>query len=556
MPELILGPALRHVGRRTATVWVETDGPCTVEVLGSRADTFAVAGHHYALVIVEGLEPGTGNPYRVHLDGRQVWPAPDTRLPPSRIRTLNGTGPVRIAFGSCRYANGHVGEKFGVDALDALAFRTAAAAPDEWPDLLLMLGDQVYADETTPATRARIAGRRRLDLPPGGEVADYEEYTWLYEESWRDPEVRWLMSTVPCAMIFDDHDVHDDWNSSREWRRDVQRTSWWPERIVGALSSYWVYQHLGNLSPEELAEDPVWAAVRAAAADGRDAEPELRALAVRADAEADGGKGYRWSFWRNLGDVRLVVLDSRCGRMLDGQWRSMLSEAEFRWVADRLDGAYDHLLIGTSVPWLMPPAVHAIEAWDERLAEDHPGTRRARWGERFRLAADLEHWPAFHASFERLGGLIVDVADGRRGDRTPATISVLSGDVHHSYVCVADLSGWESAPARPGTPRSRVFQLTCSPVHNAVPGFMRTAFTLAWSRGAERVTRLLLGRLARIPNPPVSWHRTAGPVFGNAIAQLTLDGRAARVVFDSPNGTDAEESLRRVLTEELSGPTD
>jgi hypothetical protein len=34
-------------------------------------------------------------------------------------------------------------------------------------------------------------------------------YTWLYHESWQDPEVRWLLSTVPSAMIFDDRDVRD-----------------------------------------------------------------------------------------------------------------------------------------------------------------------------------------------------------------------------------------------------------------------------------------------------------------------------------------------------------
>ena len=34
---LVLGPLLRYVGSETATVWVETDGPAEVEVLGRRA---------------------------------------------------------------------------------------------------------------------------------------------------------------------------------------------------------------------------------------------------------------------------------------------------------------------------------------------------------------------------------------------------------------------------------------------------------------------------------------------------------------------------------------
>ena len=68
MPSLVLGPLLRHAGEEEATVWVETDAPCTVEVLGHTARTFHVAGHHYALVVIRGLEPGRAVPYEVTLD--------------------------------------------------------------------------------------------------------------------------------------------------------------------------------------------------------------------------------------------------------------------------------------------------------------------------------------------------------------------------------------------------------------------------------------------------------------------------------------------------------
>ena len=61
--------------------------------------------------------------------------------------------------------------------------------------------------------------------------------------------IRWLFSTVGVAMIFDDHDVHDDWNTSIAWLEEMRAKPWWEERIESALSSYWIYQHLGNLSP-------------------------------------------------------------------------------------------------------------------------------------------------------------------------------------------------------------------------------------------------------------------------------------------------------------------
>ena len=104
---------------------------------------------------------------------------------------------------------------------------------EEWPDLLLMLGDQVYADEVSPAAASFAESRRDTDEPPGERVLDYDEYARLYRESWSEPVIRWLLSTVPTAMIFDDHDVHDDWNiSARLGGGDARRptggtsTSW------------------------------------------------------------------------------------------------------------------------------------------------------------------------------------------------------------------------------------------------------------------------------------------------------------------------------------------
>src|SRR3712207_3207486 len=108
MPALVLGPVLRYVDETEATVWVETDAPCTVAILGHEQRTFHVHGHHYALVHVDGLEPGSVNEYEVHLDGERHWPeeAPEG-FPPSVIRTPSQEHPARIAFGSCRVAAPH-----------------------------------------------------------------------------------------------------------------------------------------------------------------------------------------------------------------------------------------------------------------------------------------------------------------------------------------------------------------------------------------------------------------------------------------------------------------
>ena len=87
------------------------------------------------------------------------------------------------------------------------------------------------------------------------EILDFEEYTWLYEESWSEPLIRWLLSTVSVSMLWDDHDMSDDWNISHSWLEEMRQRSWWHRRAVDCITSYWVYQHLGNLSPPELAEE-------------------------------------------------------------------------------------------------------------------------------------------------------------------------------------------------------------------------------------------------------------------------------------------------------------
>ena len=101
--------------------------------------------------------------------------------------------------------------------------------------------------------------------------------------------------------------------------REIRTVSWWHERILGAYMSYWIYQHLGNLSPAELAENALLAAVR----DAQDAEEILRAFAKRAEEEI---AATRWSYHRDFGRTRLLVLDSRAGRVLDEDRREMLSE--------------------------------------------------------------------------------------------------------------------------------------------------------------------------------------------------------------------------------------
>jgi len=536
--QLLLGPVLRHVDTTTATVWVHTDGPAEVEVLGARASTFSVCGQHYALVEITGLEPGSVTPYQVHLDGELAWPRPGSAWPDSRIRTRGGAGPMRVVFGSCRHAqpdDPRRVDQLGVDALEVYALRMATLPPGDWPDALLLLGDQVYADDPTPQTRRWLDSRRDTTVEPGYEVTDFAEYAHLYRETWSAPEVRWLLSTVPTAMIFDDHDVRDDWNTSAAWRRRMTAQPWWPERIRGALASYWVHQHIGNLAPQERHADPIWCAVQKAEGD---AWPVLREMAESVEADP---ATIRWSFRWDIDGVRLVMVDTRCGRVLTEGRRSMLDEAGFSWVEDAVSrdaASASHLLVGTSLPWLLAPVIH-----DAQSANEVACARGGVLAERFRQAFDLEHWAAFRTSFDRLAALLRRVATD---PDAPATINVLSGDVHHNYVVRADF-GEQTGSA--------VYQLVCSPVRHRVPGALRVLLRAGWSGPLATVVRRWVRRRG-IPDPPLSWRRMTGVFFNNALATLVFAGRGAKLVIEEARTGGRLTQVSRLELGEANPPQD
>jgi hypothetical protein len=540
MAELVLGPVLRHVGTDDATIWLETDAACEVEILGRKATTFGVEGHHYAIVAIEGLEPGSETPYGVKLDGEDVWPEPGSRFPPPAIRTFEPGRRLRIAFGSCRVALPHEppytlpkdDHERGLeqDALYAVALRMLDG-DEPWPDLLLMVGDQIYVDEGSPRVREWVRTRRDVSKPPYEEINYFDEFCALYHESWGDPVIRWLFSTVSTAMVIDDHDMSDDWNISRSWVEEMRQHDWWLERIQSGLMSYWIYQHVGNLSPAHLEENAQYREARGMA----DAGPLLRDFARRAD---EGHEGTRWSFVRELNGTRLIVLDDRSGRVLTEDRRSIFDDEEWDWIQEQAQGDFDHLLIATSDPYLLSPGLHYLEAWNERVCDGAWGVALARLGEKLRRAVDFDHWASFGMSFERLTRLVRELAAGERG-KAPASIGILSGDVHHAYLA-------EVALPRSDRAASVVYQAVCSPFRNALDSHERRTMQLALSR-PFRVAARALARGAGVRDPEIRWRFAEGPFFDNQVATLELDGREATLRLEKtardPRGRDPSLEL-------------
>ena len=315
-------------------------------------------------------------------------------------------------------------------------------------------------------------------------------------------------------MIFDDHDVHDDWNISDGWIAQMRAKPWWEDRILGAYMSYWIYQHLGNLSPARLFDDPIFCAVQESEGDCEELAARASRARARARSRACAGASAATSAARACSSSTRAPVGcspragARCCRTRE--WDVG------RGLAAR--GDFDHLVIGTSLPVMLAAGLHHVEAWNEAVCDGAWGGLAARIGEKVRQGLDLEHWAAFEGCFSRLAVLLEDVAAGRRG-QAPATIVLLSGDVHHAYVAEAWFPGREV--------ESRV-------VAGDVLARSATRWTSASagccerrSRGPWRRWRAALARAAGVAPVPMRWTFAQKPTFDNQIAQLDLHGREA-----------------------------
>ena len=172
MAELILGPLLRYVGSTEATIWVETDAACEVEVLGRTARTLLRRrATTTRWSCIEDLEPGSSEEYEVALDGERVWPPPDSEFPPSVLRTFREEEQIELVFGSCRRRRSRTSRRTrcprrstrrraaGSTPCTPSRSRCSRRTRPAYPDLLFLCGDQVYADEVSPATLEFIAER-------------------------------------------------------------------------------------------------------------------------------------------------------------------------------------------------------------------------------------------------------------------------------------------------------------------------------------------------------------------------------------------------------------
>ena len=327
-------------------------------------------------------------------------------------------------------------------------------------------------------------------------------------------------------MVFDDHDMIDDWNISEAWVHDIQREEWWERHILEGLMTYWLYQHLGNLSPNDIRDEGILEALTAA----DDGQRVLHDWASSTEEFTEGKDRYRFSFVRDIGNVRLVVIDTRNSRTLTPGSRRIVDEREWQWIVESCHADVDHLLIGSSLPVFTPGGIHDLQVWNEAMTDGAWGKMPARLGEWLRRKADLEDWPSFVRSFDDLVDLLADLASAHRA--TPLrSIAVLSGDIHFAY------SSEIHFPIEAGT-GTRVFQLVNSPIRNALRPHERILMRFFMSRVARGLGRILRRAVGR-KRTSVRWKIDHGPVFANCIGVLDYDGDAAGLLIEQATPYDA-----------------
>lgn len=281
-----------------------------------------------------------------------------------------------------------------------------------------------------------------LDLAPPAGLAARELARYAREaqalQGFVDalPAVRRVLAHLPTAMIFDDHDVSDDWNLNLEWEEAAYGHPF-SRRVIGnALIGYLVHQGWGN-RPEAFDEDCMDAVARSLQAPGG---ADHAALIERLLEFRD------WHYtWPTT--PPLVVVDGRTHR-----WRSELSARRpsglMDWEAltdlqQTLRG-FDAVLLVTSAPIFGVKLIETVQHLFTYLGRP--------------LMVDAENWMSHPGAASAVLNIF-------RHPQTPQVFVVLSGDVHYSFV--NDVTLRPRGRLRRDGPR--IWQVCSSGLANAFP---------------------------------------------------------------------------------------
>lgn len=125
------------------------------------------------------------------------------------------------------------------------------------------------------------------------------------------PTVRKLLANIPTYMIFDDHDVTDDWNITGDWYDGVRDSPMGRRIVSNALASYWAFQAWGN-DPDNFDKDLILTIKQYLDDDKNDAD-----IGDRYDLHTWKSRGWGFSIPT---EPPIIAMDSRTQRQYENKY--------------------------------------------------------------------------------------------------------------------------------------------------------------------------------------------------------------------------------------------
>lgn len=245
------------------------------------------------------------------------------------------------------------------------------------------------------------------------------------------PDFELTLANVPTLMIFDDHDVTDDWNLSADWESHIYGNDLTRNMIKNALLSYTVFQSWGN-NPES----------------NRPLMQSIQRQSLKHDFANNALAEQLFSFEQWHFDVdsqpKVVVLDTRTHR-----WRSegdpknpsgLMDFVRLEELERQVYSQQGSILLVSPAPVFGVKSIEVVQRMCSMVGKE--------------LLVDVENWMAHEGSAKKLMNML-------RHEKAPDEVIVMSGDVHYSF-CF-------SAERRFSEVDDRIWQLTCSGFKNQFP---------------------------------------------------------------------------------------
>lgn len=525
MTSILIGPVVRATSSTSVIVWaafseagevVLTASPDTAaaSAVSIRVHTVSVGGRHFAAPQLRGLEPGCWYHYRFATPSGEEVAAQELQLEQC-FRTLDAPGTASalpFVYGSCRKLSSprH-------DALSAFGrwlLERFEQREQTWPRFQLFIGDQIYADQPPPTAVGLYPQLR-------GGARTFEDFALLYDYAWTvDPHTRQALASLPTYMIFDDHEIDNNWNNTPGWRAEMLEKGK-EQVIIDGMVAYWVFQGWGNIEQRGTTQHPLLHIMEEGQKSGADVLDELRTCIK---LSLDGKLLLRWHyelpttppiFVANARADRTQVQDEHAQNVYEpaGIMGKQQMEELRTWMRQHDSGP---VIFVSSVPVLLPPLIGLAEYVTGVRPLWHSPLRRlsrqvARLQTRLSTRFSFDHWPLYSRSWRDL----VQQLKRRRSD-----LIVLSGDVHFSYAL-------EAHPTF-GPGKAHLYQLVCTPIQNSLGkkdlrliqvqspikrlsygGLTSHLLPLYDAEGKTRISRdlLLQNTLAYVTVPPGSGRR-------------------------------------------------